>query len=113
MHRMTLLRHLAGAAAAVLALAGSAAAQPAVFVSDFFNNRILRIDTGGGGEIPPAVTATTALPSAMVAAPDGTLWVANQGSASITRINPFSGAQVGTISLAGQIQAPGGIAFAA
>ncbi len=109
---MTFLRHIAAAAAVVLVLSGPAAAQPAVFVTDFFNSRILRVDTVSGAEIPPPITATTALPSAMVPAPDGTLWVTNQGSASIARINPFTGTLVGTISLAGQIQAPGGLAFA-
>lgn len=101
------------AALAALALANPVVAQPAVFVSDVFNNRILRVDTTVGGELPPPVTATVALPAGMAVAPNGLVYVTNQGSASITRVNALTGQQVDTISLAGQVQAPGGIAFAA
>jgi PEP-CTERM motif len=106
---MTLLRFLIASATTMLTLA-SAPAQT-VFVTDFYNNNILRVDSITGTAVPPAV-GSVSLPAALAYGPDGFLYSASQGTASVAKINPTTGAVVGSITFGGQIQAPGGIAFA-
>src|SRR5438034_5664427 len=89
--QMTLLRSLLALAVAVLTLA-SAQAQT-VFVNDFYNNSILRVNSVTGATVPPAV-GTVSLPAGFAYGPDGFLYTGSQGTASVAKINPASGAVV-------------------
>jgi hypothetical protein len=106
---MTSIRFLIVSAMALITVA-CGQAQP-VFVTDFYNNNIFRVDSVSGAAVPPPV-GTVSLPAAFAYAPDGFLYAASQGTASIAKINPTTGAVVGSITFGGQIQVPGGLAFA-
>ncbi|HEY1377706.1 MAG TPA: PEP-CTERM sorting domain-containing protein [Gemmataceae bacterium] len=99
-------------ASAVLVLTFAPAQAQPVFVTDFYNNSILRVDSTTGATVPPAV-GSVSLPAAFAYGPDGFLYSASQGTASIAKINPSTGAVVGSVTFGGQIQVPGGVAFAA
>jgi hypothetical protein len=83
-----------------------------VFVTDFYqSNSILRVDSVTGSTVPPPV-GSVSLPAGFAYGPDGFLYTGSQGTASVVRINPATGAVAATITFGGQIQAPGGVAFA-
>ncbi len=114
---MAHLRHLLASVIAVLALA-PARAQP-VFVTDYYNDNIRRVDSVTGAPVTPpggsSNTATTPLsPSAFAYGPDGNLYSANQvptgGAGSLSKINPATGAVVSTITFSDGTN-PGGLTF--
>jgi sugar lactone lactonase YvrE len=107
---MTSLRTLIATFVAALALA-TAQAQT-VFVNDFYNNTILRVDSQTGAPVLPPVSSVF-LPASLTYGPDGNLYAASQATASIVRINPATGVLVGApITFGGQITVPGGAVFA-
>lgn len=112
---MTLFRIVTASAVFAMAL-GPARAQP-VFVTDFYNGSILRVDSQTGATVPPPVSPTPLPPAALVYGPGGFLYTANQnpsltgGQGSISQINPATGAVVNTINFTTPIN-PGGLAFA-
>jgi hypothetical protein len=106
---MTLLRSLIASAIAVLMLC-SAQAQT-VFVTDYYNNSILHVDSVTGTAVPPPV-GPVSLPASFAYGPDGFLYSASQGTASVAKINPTTGAVVGSVTFGGQVQVPAGVAFA-
>ena len=112
---MNRLRALLAAVAATLTLTPAPA--QTVFVTDFYNATILRVNSVTGTPVAPPVANTPLPPSALVYGSDGNLYTANQnpslggGQGSISKINPVTGSLISTINFSTSVN-PGGLAFA-
>lgn len=107
---MTMLRNLLVTLVAVFGV--STAQAQVVFVSDFYNHSILRVDSQTGTAVPPSV-GPVFLPAAFAYGPGGLLYAASQATGSVARIDPATGVVNATpITFGGQVAVPGGIAFA-